>query len=769
MRLTGVLAVVSAITTWPAAAQIDWGPNASRFLGVQGWTGTFSISLKQSGTGYAGGFPGTYSQDLSVSGSILTGSFDPALGGWKGTVSGTAKITETGTAQMGQCTITAKGEGTASISVQRYDNQPNHSYVTIDLEGARDTYSFWFGDTSVDEVVTTTIACPGSAPVTSTDHVPGSWSATGRGEALVFPTAGFELAGSQKMSCLVGTGTVGPGTPEPMRCDVAWHFSPTAIKQLELIIEPAGYTTWRPEATKSEDQPGNKLAVKVTLAWSDGSPVDKDTQAESFHFDLSKVSHEPGVALNYPIQDGKTTADLQFLPEENPLLTVSGSERQHAVTQAGVSGTEATAVVSAFDWGAWGEIQATATLADGRMIKGHLAGDASQSNVRLPKRASNSLIADVWKQQQGVNKPDQDDSEPNPAGLAGCDGDGFTLYEEYRGFYESGKHLEGDPKKKDFFILNLIGAEAEAGIWLFTEVTGLAVHKDLTQEEFVYQERLLNKNHSDGPHRVDQHGVFLVTCNNVNGASTGITESGLRARPYLVTGICVQDRYDQTLTLGKQRNLSNTDFAEYYDRAIAHELLHSIGGEHHGEGDYALSVEVVWPEDPANPFGRPYFRDHYNQNELHLMTENPRQDALPLMYPALRGAYEKVMANLPAVQVLLGMSAEDSAQVADFLKNSIFSRDYQLGVKNGQHSGDDQCIMRYSLAELYQDMDHEDTYYLVPRGSEPGGLQLCSSATGTGVNQPGRTPQPRYFNAAPSRGSCRFWICPNDAIPPDIL
>ena len=462
--------------------------------------------------------------DYAVSGTINADAWDFNIGGWVGKLDGTGNVSYTGTIPFGDCTMTVTGKGSGSINTQKFTGQPSKAYVTLDL-GASDTYSFWFAATPIEADQVMKVACPEST-TSIPSKVDVSWDPTSRAAGLAFPASGYNLSGQKKM----------PGPPgivmsvEQMDYDVTWNLKPTGVKELEVIVDPQGYDKWRPEAGKSEDEPGNKIAVKATLQWNDGSPLSPDTRPQSYVFELAKASHEPGVALNFPIKDAKNTADLQFREDDNPRFTVSGAEKQRAETLPWEAGAEATAVVSSFDWGGWGELQVSAVMAGGQVIKGYLRGDKSQTNIRLPKRPATSKIADVWKQQKSIDKPDEDDSEKNPVGLEGCDGDGFTLYEEYRGFHENAKHIEGDPAKKDFFILNLVGAEAEAGIWLFTELTDLEVHKDLTEEEFVFQERLVNKNHDQGPHRVDQHGVFIETKEDENGATTYLDEIR-RARP----------------------------------------------------------------------------------------------------------------------------------------------------------------------------------------------------------------------------------------------
>jgi hypothetical protein len=390
----------------------------------------------------------------------------------------------------------------------------------------------------------------------------------------------------------------------------------------------------------------------------------------------------------------------------------------------------------------------TGTLPDGSQIVGHLKGDSAQQNVRLPKRQSNSYIADSWKKDQGVtDKPDNDDSEENPVGLPKCQGDGLTLYEEYRGFYENGKHIEGNPKKKDFFVRNLVGAEAEAGIWLFSDLSGLEVHKDLTDAEFdkFPGTRVINGN-KDGktPHVVDQHGVLIATCQDQNGGATYGKPAGVRFRPGLVLGICIQGRYQAGRSLTQQYSLSAVDLATGYDRAVAHELFHSVGVEHHGEFDKGtILVYIHGPQSTEKPSPVPSLS--WGDTPITIQDEHTGKDLAADWYAAVLAS----VGNRP-------------------LYWASWAQDMYVAQVNRQHSGDDQCVMRYMFAQLYPaGGDDALVFYYVPPGTEPAGLQLCDTSDGTGINAPDHKPRPRYLGAAPDRGNCKAWVCVNDNVPPD--
>ena len=254
-------------------------------------------------------------------------------------------------------------------------------------------------------------------------------------------------------------------------------------------------------------------------------------------------------------------------------------------------------------------------MLDGRELVGEFVasdGEAAQDLIRLPNMTGPYWIASAWKREKGVVElPDTDDSEKVDGQV--YDGDGYTLYEEYRGWMEGGKRIEGDPKRKDFFVLNLIGADARKGIDLFEKVSGLQVHSKLRRSEMSQKTRLMNGNHRDAPQRVKQHGVWVKAFGSakelgVTGAATPMTKAGVSGRPGITIGVGILARDNADSDFNKPYNLPKYFSVLAYDRAIAHELLHSVGVEHHGSGDWFLGARWVSPRNLRNKIGRPYFQ-----------------------------------------------------------------------------------------------------------------------------------------------------------------
>jgi hypothetical protein len=475
-------------------------------------------------------------------------------------------------------------------------------------------------------------------------------------------------------------------------------------EDVELVVEPIGhgskgavpYEAWIPEATDKEEMEGSWVELKATLRTTSGAPIPLDHRAVTFSFELVEVSKQPGVAMNYPLIDAKTTPDLSFLGIRH--AQPGASFTRFDTTAASVGSPEASANVYCFDWGAFGTVKVSAHLVNGDVVVGHLKGASDTTRILLPKRTEPSLIADAWKKSMGVSGVDLDDEEAIPAG-DGTTGDGLTLYEEYRGFYQGTgralEHITGDPLRKDLFVKNLLGPSGAAGIELLAGRTGLAVHH---QAAVLLQPStdVVNFNHDgETPRRGDQHGVELVAA---------------------VAGAPDCSAHLAHVTPAKPGpGKAAADAAN-----VAHALGKCVHMTEHGDGDY----DATWERQPGA--------------DGTVVIVESRDGAQPM-----------------AVRVL----NEDGTPVAPEAYASRTA--LRVGVRGGASSGVEACFMRSVGAQAYVGAD-ADVRYLV-RDAEAPGNELCSAATGTGVNAPGRRPQPRYGDA--QRGDCLHQVCVNDTKP----
>jgi hypothetical protein len=470
-------------------------------------------------------------------------------------------------------------------------------------------------------------------------------------------------------------------------------------EELELIVEPQAYETWVPKGRLHAAGPGSQLALRARLQQRGGG--DPGEKASQIRFELTRVSAEPGVAMNHPpAEDADVDPDLRFEPERNPNLAI-GDEGRRAETHPAPVGhyTEAQAELSAFDWGAWGELRVSAVMADGRRILGRLRDDP-RPQILLPKRKPGSRIPDALRQNALLGElPDGDDAETEPPG-DGFAGDGLTLYEEYRGFYVNGHHVRGDPRRKDLFVVDMIGGRSKLGIARFARETGLRVHHELSIVD-LGEHRVINVNHMEGPHRVDQHGLVLL-----------VGEAGGR-----LAGRAFSTRRDPSTPGDIERVVVDMSVAPErggFPRIVAHELAHAVNVWHHGSTDPRWTTWTRERRGQRNVVVEGW-------DEIDVRSEDGQR--LQLDRPEL-GLY--------------------------------------VAAPHGEHSGSNECLMRYFGADAYRDNTNARLRYWTRGAGEAGGALLCRDSQGTGVNAPGRQPRPRHLDASLCAGDCAHQVRVND-------
>ncbi len=560
-------------------------------------------------------------------------------------------------------------------------------------------------------------------------------------------------------------------------------------EDLEVEVTIADYAEWRPRGSIADPaKPGNTLVARAVLKTKSGTTKTLPA-VKAFRFQLMDTTREPGVCLNWPLGAKDEDYDLRLaaastggdVSDRDQKLTISSVPTDPAGQPFG----EAT--VECFDFGAKAELRVICELEDGRELIGLMKDEGgAQDFIRLPKMKGPDWIAEVWRKKKKVETLPANHDEEKVEGQK-HNGDGFTLYEEYRGWAVNGKHVEGDPEKKDFFVLNLFGAKADAqnGIDLFEGLSQLRVHSKLKRSEMSQTARLMNGNHRDAPHRVDQHGVWVKTFTRAglgdNGADTPMTKAGVAGRPGITKGVGILARGDAGSVFNKPYNLPARDVIMAYDRAIAHELLHSVGVEHHGVGDYGSDLYFVPPNHRNNMLGKPYFSSSILGGQpVSVLTEAGHDFAAK--------EYVRFAEMLNYLRTVLGDQLLTEARAfvvpgrnhpafADTPENKAeadlvdLAAAYSMltgrvGVLHGEHSGNQDCVMRYYFAKFYEAMGSKNTRYLVTPDTERIGIDVCHSGAGTGINAPGHKPQSRYGNAAGGEGDCFSQICPNDAIPP---
>src|SRR5439155_11967966 len=127
------------------------------------------------------------------------------------------------------------------------------------------------------------------------------------------------------------------------------------IDQPEVAVDIDGYANWLPGADLQN--PANeyeqKGPLRITARLQTASGAASTQTADKFRFELTSVSHEPGVCLNFPpFGQGNTKSDLKFNPLRNPTLTILNNGEATETTQTGLR--TASAALSCYDFGAYG-------------------------------------------------------------------------------------------------------------------------------------------------------------------------------------------------------------------------------------------------------------------------------------------------------------------------------------------------------------------------------------------------------------------------------
>jgi hypothetical protein len=502
----------------------------------------------------------------------------------------------------------------------------------------------------------------------------------------------------------------------PGTVSVQYFISPNPPIPVELIIEPpANLDQWQPVGGEDEKIAGEVLSFKVKLQKPGGGTP--QFKAVRFIYTLTETTREKGVCLNWPPRpEADTPYDLQFEPGQNPDMYIDAPYLRAVHT--GAAPYEDTVKISCFDYGAYGEFEASAVLENGQVVYGIVRGPSNHQIVKIPNCRDGSKIATAFFTANGIgNLADDDDSENDPVG-DGFKGDGLTLYEEYRGFKHGDNWMTADAKKKDVFVVNLMRSNPEvaAGISLFKGATALNVHP-LLREYQVNANGVINFNRTAGPHVVDQHVIRIIP-------GTPVAEGATSAGVLKVGTPGMAKRVKIPPDLGQHRGTF------FFASTVAHEMLHSCNVFHHGEKD----LVVKWSYQPP---GNQFFEDASGTGA-----------AVPITVKKENGSVV-----LPS----------------DFFPGGITEGPIDLGLPHRLHSGAEYCLMRYAIAIAYPSSSDPSVRYLTD--VEPEGTGLCNSRNGTGVNG-SRTPQSRYSWAATildgvpgvvkNRGDCEHQIRVND-------
>ncbi|MBX3744736.1 MAG: hypothetical protein KF833_05455 [Verrucomicrobiae bacterium] len=521
--------------------------------------------------------------------------------------------------------------------------------------------------------------------------------------------------------------------------------------QVELHVETdreMPFETWRPEGNDTHpDRAGPKpLRIEALLRPRAEAPTPEQWRAlpevRRFRFELNGTSREPGVCMNWPSPSGPPFLgedpqfDLRFsaaIPEVTVLSPMGQKAGVPQLAGGDLEPRRGWVRLNSYDFGAFAELQVYAELADGREIVGHRrVGGERHYRIPIPERPLGSRIAQVWRNQNPFTGTDDADDDDQPTG-DGQKGDGFSAYEEYRGFRVNRRHVSTDPAVKDLFIRNLNKGPVGAACRLLEVQTavdarkGLKIWDALADEEW-QDSRVMNPNRGANSPRSSeefQHGILVEPNLATNGAVI-ISYADVIATPWRPKNVrrVVVHPYDNTV------------------ETIAHEIAHAIGVHHHGDADFHARWTVREAVQPDGTVTR-WFEEQAHRSD----------SATGTLVPVGPGYRIRVFREGQSLEVL----PENGTNV------TIAPMPIYVARRGGQHSGDRYCIMRYDLAGAYiprngliidRVLTPKNVLVVLP-GMNP--YVLCRNCQGTSFN-------PARFGHA-TRGDCVSQLCVRDSAP----
>jgi hypothetical protein len=338
-----------------------------------------------------------------------------------------------------------------------------------------------------------------------------------------------------------------------------WSLTRTTNVRITLTEAPPD---WRPERN-------NFTTVTATVDPALGIKG-------HFRFTLFDVSSEPGFAMNAGTDTG---LDLQF-PSSHPQPMVTPDPANPLVIQTTTEGVSATANIEVLDTGAWGRIKAEFFIGGDWVTAETSRG---QRFASIPLDEDGDHIADEWADYMGVNgQPVTSDNDRGPTGAN--NGDGFSNYEEYRGFVVDGEWTSTDPVWKDLFINNEVTADCG-------DFPSTSIHCHIIRPDEFDADRVVNfRRHygTAGP----QKGLLIVAGSLAIGPDgrerVGVLGETTLAIPNEGTPITLDTGYLAHFNaLGVSETGTMTPFNVAQSSVVAHEIGHAVNIDHHGTNESA--------------------------------------------------------------------------------------------------------------------------------------------------------------------------------------
>lgn len=535
-------------------------------------------------------------------------------------------------------------------------------------------------------------------------------------------------AGSQ--APLTGTITRKRG---PVTASITWSLV-QELPGLELRVTSRDLDTWLPQGDRVPNVagrlPGPRLQLTAEVVDPTGAEV-TSVRIRKLRFRLEDTSRLPGICGNWPYGSDDTSPDLEF---DSPRSTDEGQ----ALDFEDLTTLRKTVFVVPYDFGGFTTLRVTAELDDGSTLHGRLVGqDGDPTAIRIPARAVDSKVAQAWlRDHAAIGKTDDADDETKPAGDG--DGDGLSLFEEYRGFYARSKHVRCDPQHKEVFVHDRVDdADTRAAVLCFWSATEANVRSLDPRQGEIDESNVVNKNRG-GPTRGEQHAVKLVA-----GAGSGkLLPTATARRPGRGEVLVTSPAVFELMLPGARGQRSN------FQRAIVQAMCGLCGVQRPGTSDLGFrNISVA--RDPSGAIVARLGEDQ----PIRLREERTERDLAPVWLAEAEADAREVQRRL--------RGARNATTAGEGAAEALRTRTLYLGVRGGEHSGPMANVMRDTLADALWVPESATVYVFTAGKHELGGLELVETSTGDGPNAPG----PRTRFGSSERPPSRSQFCVNDHAP----
>jgi reprolysin-like metallo-peptidase family M12B len=414
-------------------------------------------------------------------------------------------------------------------------------------------------------------------------------------EGLVYksplPNSGMVLSGSQIVTDLFFLdGMLNKEGNWSVKID--WTIYPADMEMPDVFISYKNKEegkNWKPED-------GND--IEAIMEW------DGNYKPEIIEWELSNVSAEPGTCLNSKDKNKEYDLEFEESMKENGYKLVKTEDGYTARKDGNNNVGKESILIKSRDFGSYG-------LLSGKIRINGIWCDAydkelGNNGISIPLDKNENHIADKWELDNKIkagtpNNWDEENSQGNSN-----DGDGLSLYEEYRGLMtkgDKGPHMRLDPNIKEVIIVNEIGPEIQPGLDLFEKASKIKVI--VLEKGELPETRIVNSNFATG-HNQDQYGVIFKksivpfdTSQDDLVAAIALPAEKLNKSPkdtdfiWVNTSLFKTENNDQNPSGAEtasqddkcKLHVTAAVAARFRNETVAHELGHAVGANHHGDID----------------------------------------------------------------------------------------------------------------------------------------------------------------------------------------